>query len=158
MKRTNPTIALLLWLTAAYAAGYVGTLGTLRGMEALYPSLHKPAWTPPAWLFAPVWTVLYALIGIAAWRVWRGEPPRRAPLVLWWLQLLLNALWPWLFFGFGKLGLAFGEIVLLWLAILATVIAFSRKDARAAWLLFPYLAWVGFACVLNLAIWRMNGS
>lgn len=156
MKRPHPTIALLLWLTAAYAAGFVGTVGTLRGMQAFYPGLQKPAWTPPAWLFSPVWTVLYALIGVAAWRVWRGETPRRAPLALWWLQLALVAVWPWLFFGFGKLGPAFGEICVLWLAILATTIFFSRRDALAAWLLVPYLAWVGFATVLNLAIWRLN--
>ncbi len=155
MKRPHPTIALLLWLTAAYAAGYVGTLGTLRGMASFYPALHKPAWTPPAPLFAPVWTVLYGLMGLAAWRVWRIEG--RTPLALWWLQLALNALWPWLFFGFGRLGPAFGEILALWAAILATTVAFSRRDALAAWLLVPYLAWVGFAAVLNLAVWRMNG-
>ena len=156
MKRPHPTIALLLWLTAAYAAGYVGTLGTLRGMDALYPALRKPAWTPPAWIFAPVWTVLYALIGLAAWRVGRTDGPRRAALSFWWLGLGLNAAWPWLFFAQGRLGLAFAEIVVLWLAILATVVLSARRDRLAPWLLLPYLAWVGFAAILNLAIWRMN--
>lgn len=153
MKRPNVTIALLLWLTAAYGAGFVGTQGTLRGLTTLYPALAKPAWNPPGWLFAPVWTVLYALIGVAAWRVWRVEGKG---LPLWWAQLILNALWPWLFFGFGKLAFAFGEVVLLGFAILATILAFARRDKTAAWLLGPYLVWVGYAAILNLAIWRMN--
>lgn len=153
MKRPHPTIALLLWLTAAYTASFIGMQGTLRGLQGLYLTLAKPSWNPPAWLFAPVWTVLYALIGIAAWRVWRVEGKG---LWLWWVQLVLNGLWPWLFFGFGKLGWAFGEIVVLWFAILATALVFARKDRTAAWLLVPYLAWVAFATVLNFAIWRMN--
>ena len=153
MNRPHPTIALLLWLTAAYAAGFVGAQGALKGVATTYLSLAKPAWSPPAWLFSPVWTVLYALMGVAAWRVWRAEGKG---LWLWWVQLLLNALWPWLFFGLGKLGLAFGEVVALWLAILATVLAFARADRPAAWLLVPYLAWVGFAAILNLSIWRLN--
>lgn len=157
MKRPNPTIALLLWLTAAYAAGFVGSAGVRHGLETVYPGLAKPAWNPPDWLFAPVWTVLYALIGTAAWRIWRTQDPRLAPLGLWWLGLLLNALWPWAFFGFGKFGLAFGVVALLWTTILATIVAFSKRDKTAAWLLVPYLAWVGFATILNLAIWRLNG-
>lgn len=156
MKRPHPTIALALWLTAAYAASFVGTQGTLRGLMEVYVPLVKPAWTPPAWLFAPIWTVLYALIGISAWRVWRKESRHRGALSLWWAQLFLNALWPWLFFGFGKLGWAFGEIVALWILILLTILTFFRIDRLAAWLLVPYLAWVGFASILNLAIWRMN--
>jgi len=156
MKRTNPTIALLLWLTAAYAASFAGTQGALRGLEFYFPSLHRPAFTPPMWLFAPVWTVLYALIGYAAWRVWLSEPPRRAALVLWWIQLVLNALWCWLFFAWGKLSWAFAESLVLWFIILATTFLFARKDQLAGRLFIPYLAWVGFATILNLVIWRMN--
>jgi translocator protein len=156
MQRIHPTIALLLWLTASYGAGFIGTQGTLRGMENFYPSLAKPVWTPPAWLFSPVWTVLYALIGVAAWRVWRSENPRTAALTFWWIGLVLNTVWPWLFFAIGRLGLAFGESVALWISILATMLLFARIDRKAAWFLLPYLCWVGFATVLNLAIWRMN--
>ncbi len=156
MKRPHPTIALLQWLTAAYAAGFVGSQAVIRDGGSLYATLRRPAWAPPAWLFAPVWTVLYALIGLAAWLVWRTEGRGKKGLWLWWLGLALNALWPWLFFGFGKLGLAFGEIVVLWLVILATTVAFSKSDRKAAWAFVPYLAWVGFASILNLAIWRMN--
>ncbi len=156
MKRTNPTIALLLWLTAAYTASFVGMQGALRGLEVYFPSLHRPTWTPPFWLFGPVWTVLYALIGFSAWKVWMAEPPRRAALALWWVQLILNALWCWLFFAWGKLFIAFIESLLLWLAILATTHLFTRNDKLAARLLYPYLAWVTFATILNMVIWRMN--
>lgn len=153
MNRPHPTIALLLWLTAAYAAGFVGAQAAVRDAGAFYAMLKRPSWAPPGWAFAPVWTVLYALMGVAAWRVWKAEGKG---LWLWWVQLLLNALWPWLFFGFGKFGWAFGEIVVLWLSIGWTMVVFSRIDRKAAWAMVPYLAWVGFAGVLNLVIWRMN--
>lgn len=156
MQRLNPTIALLLWLTAAFAAGFVGTEGALRGLEFYFPSLHRPAFTPPMWLFAPVWTVLYALMGFAAYRVWLAEPPRRAALVFWWLQLVLNALWCWLFFAWGKLLFAFVDSLILWFVILATTILFSRKDRLAGRLFVPYLLWSGYATVLSLVIWQMN--
>ena len=153
MKRPHPTIALLLWLTAAYAASYVGTMGALRGMVTLYLGLARPPWAPPAWLFNPAWTLLSALLGTAAWRVWRAGGKG---LWLWWVGLFLGALWPWLFFGFGKLGPALAEIAVLWFVLLATILAFSRTDRAAAWCLTPLLAWVGFEAILNLAVWRLN--
>ena len=157
MKRLHPTIALLLFLTAAYGAGFVGALGTQKGLDRLYPGLAKPAWNPPGWAFGPVWTALYALMAVAAWRVWRGEGPGRGPgLGLWGAGLVLNALWPWLFFAGGWLGLAAAECALLALSILATILFFRRSDRPAAWLLTPYLAWTLFATLLNVAIWRMN--
>lgn len=156
MNRTNPTIALLLWLTAAYAASFIGMQGALRGLEVYFPSLHRPAATPPLWLFAPLWTVFYALMGFAAWKVWLTEPPRRAALTLWWVQLALSALWPWLFFMQGKLLLASIESFLLWIAIMATTFLFVAKDKPAARLFYPYFAWVTFTTILNLVIWRMN--
>lgn len=156
MKRPSPLIALLLWMTAAYAASFIGVQGSLRGIAGLYMTLHKPTWTAPAWLFAPVWTVLYGLIGYSAWRVWRAEAPSRGALTLWWLQLALNALWPWLFFASGRLGVACAECGLLWFSILATILALSRIDRRAAWVLLPYLLWVGYATLLNFSIWRLN--
>ena len=157
MKRPHPTIALLLWLTAALAAGFVGSQGALRGAMTLYPGLAKPAWSPSpsllTALFAPLGAVLSALAGFAAWRVSRAEGKG---LWLWWLQLALGAAWPWLFFGFGRFGLAFGEAVALWIAILATTIAFSRSDRGAAWALVPSLVGAGLAAILSLAVWRMN--
>lgn len=153
MKRPHPTIALLLLLTAAYAASFVGTVGTFRGLQGLYPALAKPPWNPPGWLFGPVWTVLYALMAVAAWRVWRAEG---RGLWVWWTQLGFNALWPWLFFAWGRLGLAALECGLLAIVVLATLLVFRRSDRTAAWLLAPYLAWVLFATTLNVAIWRIN--
>jgi len=125
---------------------------------AWYEGLKKPGWRPPNWLFAPAWTILYILMGVAAWLVWRavGFAGGGVPLGLYLLQLLLNAAWTPIFFGLRKPNLAFFEIVLLWLAIAATIAAFHAVDTVAAWLLVPYLAWVTFAACLNLAIWRLN--
>ena len=156
MKGQNPTIALMLWLTAAYAASFAGFMGVAHGYETAFVPLAKPAWMPPVVAFPLAWTVLFALVGVAAWRVSRGEGTRRAALVLWWLQLLLGALWPWLFFGLARLAPAFGVALVLWVVLLATTVLFSKRDALAAWLLFPYLAWVGFSSILSLATWRMN--
>ena len=123
--------------------------------RAWYPALIKPAWAPPAWIFGPVWTLLYLAMGVAAWGVWRrrGWSP---PLALWLVQLTLNAAWTPIFFGLRETGWAFAEIVLLWLAIAATLIAFAKVARWSAWLLAPYLAWVTFAAALNFAIWRLN--
>ena len=108
-----------------------------------------------AWLFAPVWTTLYALMGIAAWRVWR-RAGFGVPLSLFLIQLALNALWSWLFFAWRMGAAAFAEVVLLWLLIAATLVAFSRVDRLAGALLVPYLAWVSFAAILTYAVWRAN--
>ena len=156
MSRPNPTIALLLWLTAAYAAGGVGALGVGHGVETLYPGLLKPAWTPPSPVFGPVWTALDALLGLAAWRVWRSEGPKSLALSLWWTALVLAALWPWAFFGFGRLGLAFGLCVALLIALVAAVPAFAGRDRAAAWMLVPAVLWVAFATTLNFSVWRLN--
>ena len=120
-----------------------------------YPALAKPAWAPPAWLFGPVWTLLYTAMAVAAWGVWqrRGWSP---PLALWLVQLALNAAWTPIFFGLQKPGWAFAEIVALWLAIATTLMAFAKVARWSAWLLAPYLTWVTFATALNFAIWRLN--
>jgi benzodiazapine receptor len=121
-----------------------------------YAGLAKPAWTPPAWVFGPAWTVLYAMIAVAGWRVWRVTPRPRLALGLWAAQLVLNALWTPLFFGLHRPGPAFAAIVLLWAAIAAFALAAVRRDRAAAALFVPYALWVGFAAALNFAIWRMN--
>jgi tryptophan-rich sensory protein len=123
-----------------------------------YADLNKPAWNPPGWIFGPVWTALYAMMAVAAWLVWQqgGFVVQRRPLGMFLAQLALNALWTPLFFGLRHPGLAFAEIILLWLAILATLLAFRPVSRTAAWLLVPYLAWVSFAAVLNGTIWRLN--
>ena len=149
------------------AAGFVVACFCLAGLGQFfsdaepgewYRDLQKPAFTPPGWVFGPVWTVLYTCMGIAAWFVWRERVTAHVSvaLTLFVLQLLLNAAWPPIFFGYRNPGLAFAEIVALWIAIVATVSSFFRISAPAGWLMVPYLAWVTFAAVLNGFIWRMN--
>jgi tryptophan-rich sensory protein len=123
-----------------------------------YMALKKPPLNPPAWVFAPVWSVLYALMAVAAWLIWKraGFAAQFRPLLLFITQLGLNALWAPLFFGLHRPDLAFGEIVMLWLAIAATMATFSFFNRVAAWLLAPYLAWVSFATFLNFELWRLN--
>jgi tryptophan-rich sensory protein len=120
--------------------------------------MQKPAWNPPNWIFGPVWTALYTMMAVAAWFVWKrgGFAARHIALSLFLLQLLINALWTPLFFGLRNPALAFVDIVLLWLALLATVVAFWKVRPLAGALLVPYLAWVTFASALNFAICRLN--
>jgi tryptophan-rich sensory protein len=155
MKRGRPGIGLIGWLAACFCASAVGALFV---PGEWYAGLKKPAWTPPNWVFGPVWAALYTMMGVAAWLVWKrgGFAAQRRPLLLFLLQLALNAAWTPLFFGLHSPRLAFVEIVLLWLAIAATLTAFRRVSRVAAWLLVPYLAWVSFAAVLNFALWRLN--
>lgn len=151
-------ISLAVWLAVTFAAGAYGALSTIENVRTWYPTLAKPAWTPPSWVFGPVWNVLYLLMAVAAWLVWCEAPRRdvRRPLALFLGQLTLNAAWSLLFFGWRRPGLAFGEIVLLLATILLTVAAFHRARPLAAWLMAPYLAWVSFATALNGAIWWLN--
>jgi benzodiazapine receptor len=123
-----------------------------------YAGLKKPAWNPPGWIFGPVWTMLYTMMAVAAWLVWRrgGFAAQRRPLTLFLLQLALNAAWSPLFFGLHHPGLAFIDLLLLWFALLGTIVAFWKARAFAGALLIPYLAWVTFAGALNFAIWRLN--
>jgi benzodiazapine receptor len=148
-------LALPGFLVLSFAAASVGAL-FLPG--EWYASLLKPDWNPPNWIFAPVWTVLYALIGVSGWLAWRTRGIRAAPLAFgfYGAQLLLNAAWSWLFFGLHQPALAFANIVALWLSILGTVILFWRLSRASALILLPYLCWVGFAATLNLALWLLN--
>lgn len=150
--------ALLLSLAACFAVSALGGAITAGPVKSWYPALAKPALTPPDLAFPVVWTLLFAMMALAAWRVWRaaGWPESRAALALFGLQLLLNLGWSALFFGLQRPGLALAEIALLWLAIAATIGAFARLDRPAALLLLPYLGWVSFAIYLNFAIWRLN--
>jgi translocator protein len=146
---------LALWLLAAFVPA---AIGAAFPAPDYYARLDKPPWAPPAWLFCPVWTVLYALIGVAAWLVdRRGGAGTRPPLVLWGAQLALNAAYTPIFFGLRSPGAALVEIVVLWVAVAATVLAFAARRTVAGALLLPYLAWVTFAALLNFEIWRRNG-
>jgi tryptophan-rich sensory protein len=151
----RPIPALISWLALCFAASISGLFVSTDGW---YASLHKPLWNPPAWVFGPAWTLLYVLVAVAAWLVWRagGWQKRRLPLGLFLLQWLLNALWTPLFFGLHRSDLAFTEIILLWLVLAATLWSFWQVRKAAGVLLVPYLAWVIFAAVLNFTLWRLN--
>ena len=120
--------------------------------------LNRPTWAPPAWLFGPAWTVLYILMGIASWLVWKqaGFAAARTALTFYGAQLVLNGIWTWLFFVMRSGSVAFVEIIVLWMLILATFIAFWRKSAVAGALLIPYLMWVAFATALTFSLWQLN--
>jgi translocator protein len=150
-------IGLGVWLTVSFVAAFVGSVASLQAGQ-FYSQLVRPDWAPPGYLFGPVWTVLYALMGISAWLVWRIDGFRAASsaLTLFLVQLIVNALWSWLFFAWQLGAVSFADIVLLWALIVATLIAFARISPLAAALLIPYLLWVSFAAVLNYAIWQLN--
>lgn len=150
-------IGLIVWLAISYAAAAIGAVASIRA-ASFYAQLAQPEWAPPAWLFGPVWMVLYGLMGIAAWLVWRmhGFYEARAALILFLVQLVLNALWSWLFFGWRLGAVAFVDIVVLWGLILVTLVLFWRAQWIAGALLAPYLLWVTFAAALNFTVWRMN--
>lgn len=147
-------------ILASQAAGAFGALFTETGPGSWYAGLAKPSFTPPGWVFGPVWSTLYALMGISAWLVWKrgslSTPPVRGALLLFAAQLALNAAWSGLFFGLKSTLLGLVGIAALAAAILATIMAFRPISSAAAWLLSPYFAWVCFASVLNFAIWRLN--
>jgi translocator protein len=155
-------VILAISIAACLAVGGFGIVfAGGRNLDGWYHDLHKPRFNPPGWVFAPVWTVLYVLMGIAASLVWQEgieHGPVRTALAVFVAQLVLNALWAPLFFGRRRIRAALIDVVLLWLAILATIAAFSPLSIPAAICLVPYLAWVTFAAILNAAIWRLNGG
>lgn len=150
-------VGLVGWLIVSFIAAAIGGAASVQA-GSFYTDLVRPDWAPPPSIFGPVWTVLYVLMGIAAWLVWRvgGFRAARSALTLFLVQLALNALWTWLFFGFHRGALAFAEILLLWVLIVATLIAFWRIRPLAGALLIPYLLWVSFASALNYAVWQLN--
>jgi benzodiazapine receptor len=155
--RPRQILGLAAWILICFAAAAVGGAASARAGD-FYAQLDRPAWAPPSWLFAPVWTLLYLAMAVAAWLVWRerGFSGARGALTLFLVQLALNALWTWLFFAWRLGALAFAEILLLWVLIAATLILFWRVRAAAGALLVPYLAWVSFATALTLSVWRAN--
>jgi tryptophan-rich sensory protein len=148
-------LSLIVFLLAVFA---VAASGAMFKPGEWYLALNKPAWNPPAWVFAPVWTILYGMIAVAGWRIWlvRGKAVVGLALAAYALQLLLNGVWSWLFFGLHQPGWALLDIVALLGAIIGTALLFRPLDAIAAWLLVPYIAWVAFAAFLNFTLWRLN--
>jgi tryptophan-rich sensory protein len=147
---------LLLALIICIGGGAASGLATPPG--DWYAALAKPTWTPPGWVFGPAWTLLYTLMAVAAWTVWRRRQQTsvRVPLTLFAVQLALNFAWTPLFFGMHQPGFALAEILVMLVAIMATTVSFGRVSAPAAWMMAPYCAWVCFATALNWAIWKMN--
>lgn len=156
-RARRPWLGLLGWAAVTFATAAIGSVASMRAAD-FYGQLALPGWAPPASVFGPVWTALYVMMALAAWLVWQraGWQGARTVLALFLAQLLLNALWSWCFFAWRMGGLAFADIVALWLLIVATLVGFWRVRPLAGALLLPYLAWVTFAAFLNHAAWRMN--
>lgn len=154
MKRKSSWLGLVGWLALVFAAAAIGATASIQARD-FYGALERPTWAPPAGVFGPVWSVLYLMMGIAVWLAWRDRAGRGA-LTLFVSQLVLNALWSWLFFGWHQGRWAFVEILLLWALIVATVVAFWRVRPLAGALLLPYLGWVTFASALCHRVWQMN--
>jgi len=156
--KINNTFKLIIAVGVSLLAGVVGSLFTTPAVQSVwYAELVMPALNPPAWLFGPVWTTLYILMGISLWLIWKSDArEKRKAVWLFGIQLTLNAIWSIIFFGLHNPGGALIEIVFLWLAILATIIAFAKISKPAAWLLVPYILWVSFATYLNYSIYVLN--
>lgn len=158
-RASKGVLSALAFVVVALAVGAVGGFATASSVTTWYVGLHKPAFNPPNAVFGPVWTLLYILMALAAWRIWRIEPAgarKTQALTLYAVQLVLNLAWSLIFFGLRQPGLALAEIAVLLLVVLATTAAFWRIDRVAGGMMVPYAAWVAFASVLNLAIWRLN--
>ncbi|MBM4256088.1 MAG: tryptophan-rich sensory protein [Deltaproteobacteria bacterium] len=158
MSSRHEWLGLTGFLGLCFAVALVGSESTTPVLNDWYARLRKPSWTPPNWIFGPVWSILYTCMAVAAWLVWRKHQSVVivVPLALFMVQLALNLGWSVMFFGMQNPGAACVEIVFLWGAIVATLLAFWRVTAIAGWLLVPYLGWVTFAVALNFAIWQLN--
>ena len=151
-------ISLVVFIFICFSAAALGSVSTSSSLKSWYPTLKKPSWNPPNYLFAPVWTVLYLLMAVSAWMVWQRVSHQgiSVPITLFLIQLLLNAAWSVIFFGLQSPRWAFVEVLCLWVAIACTMISFWSVSTLAAVLMLPYLAWVSFAAYLNGVIWRLN--
>ena len=156
MRQSN-VLGFIGWALLTFTAAAVGAFATADA-PGFYAELARPSWSPPAWVFGPVWSILYALMAVSAWLVWRDRrfAGARVALALFVVQLAANALWSWLFFALHRGDLAFAEVLILWCLIVATIVSFRRINALAAMLLYPYLAWSTFASALTFTVWRLN--
>jgi len=153
----NNALKLIIALAIPLLIGFSGSYFTISEIGSWYQTIQKPSWNPPNWIFGPVWTTLYVLMGISLFLVWRSTDSQKgAAIILFTLQLVLNFFWTFIFFKQHQIGFAFAEILALWLMILLTIFAFGRINKLAAWLLVPYISWVSFAAILNFTIWQLN--
>jgi benzodiazapine receptor len=157
VMKFKQTLQLIICIVVCQLAGLLGSVFTISAIPTWYAALHKPLLNPPAWLFGPVWGALYLLMGISLWLVWQsGSKEKMRAFWLFGAQLVLNAVWSPLFFGAQSIGGALAVIILLWAAIVLTILLFRKISQAAAWLLVPYIVWVSFAIYLNVAIWALN--
>jgi len=153
------SVKLIISIALPLLVGFTASYFTVSGVDSWYKTIQKPAWNPPNWVFGPVWTTIYILMGISLFLVWKrnvSAEVKRTAFILFGLQLLANFLWSFIFFDQQQPGLAFAEIIVLWMLILLTIFSFARLNKTAAWLLVPYISWVSFAAMLNFTIWRLN--
>lgn len=155
-RRNHSLLVLFGFLALALAVGFAGGHVTAPNIASWYNGLAKPIYSPPNWVFAPVWTSLYILMAVAAWRAWRIQGFKSRALALWLAQLVLNFAWSFIFFGNHAPGPAMAELIVLWVIVFFTLITFARIDKAAGWLLVPYLAWISFAGLLNYGVWQLN--
>lgn len=152
---------LIFSIIISESIGVIGAVFTMPAISTWYVSLNKPLLSPPNWVFAPVWTIIFAVMGVSVYLVWQKGLDRKSvkiALTIFIIQLVLNSLWSIIFFGFKNIGLAFGELIILLVAIFTTTLLFYKISRLAAWLLVPYILWVIFAGYLNYSIWRLNSD
>lgn len=155
----NNAAKLIISIVIPVAIGTTAGFFTATGVDSWYQTIGKPSWNPPNWIFAPVWTTLYVLMGIALFLVWKpdaGDIAKKRAITLFAVQLVLNFFWSFIFFNQQQPGWALVEIVVMWVSILLTIFAFAKVSKTAAWLLVPYISWVSFATILNYTIWKLN--
>jgi translocator protein len=155
----NNILKLIIAIAIPVIVGSVSGFFTVKGVGTWYLTIQKPSWNPPSWIFGPVWTTLYVMMGIAFFLIWRssaGTELKRTAILLFSFQLILNFFWSFIFFSQQQIGWALVEIIAMWFAILFTIFAFARINNVAAWLLVPYISWVSFATILNYTIWKLN--
>lgn len=155
----NNVLKFIISVCLPLLIGFSSSFFTVTEIGNWYQTIQKPSWNPPNWIFGPVWTTLYVLMGISFFLVWRSEKAwkiKRIAIILFAIQLVLNFLWSFIFFNQHQIGIAFAEITALWLMIFFTILAFARISRPASWLLVPYISWVSFAAILNFTIWQLN--
>ena len=162
--KINNAFKLIVAIAVCESAGIIGSIFTAPAIGGWYANLSKPSFSPPSWIFAPIWTVLFALMGVALFFVWlsynkasqkKDKIKAKSAIIIFFVQLIVNVLWSILFFGLQNPGAAFAEIIILWFEIVITIYAFAKVSQTAAWLLVPYLLWVSFAAYLNYSIWQL---
>lgn len=155
----NNTVKLIISIAIPVLIGGLSGFFTASGVDSWYQTIQKPSWNPPGWIFAPVWTTLYVMIGISLFLVWKADVTKelkQKAIILFCIQLVLNFFWSLIFFSLQQPGWALVEIIVMWIFILLTILAFAPINKIAAWLLVPYISWVSFATILNYTLWKLN--